>query len=259
MWGKKKASKSQLTARSTFVSVTQCDNKVADLVLKKFRYDLQAALNHYWSNRDEYPANVPKAPSATNVKQLETLFDSYTGDDEKDSTSQDGLMKFYENVGIDPMHRYALYVAYILKAETSGEISRKEFVNGCGGMGAFKLADIKSKLKTRCGSIDKSKSEFDACYVWLFTYLKENAQKKSIPKDIACIIWGLVLKDRGLKLLDDFLKFVEDSSEDVKGITSDTWINAKKFLEECNDPKNFENDGAWPILVDSYLEARDGS
>lgn len=258
MWGKKKANKSQLTARSTFVSVTQCDNKVADLVLKKFRYDLQAALNHYWSNRDEYPANVPKAPSATNVKQLETLFDSYTGEEEKDSTSAEGLMKFYKDLGIDPEHRYALYVAYILKCNESGEIGRQEFVNGLGSMGTFKLSDIKTKLKTRCSSVDKNKSEFDSCYAWLFAYLKENKQKKSIGKDVAVIIWSLVLKERGLKLLDDFIEFVETKADDVKGITSDTWINAKNFLEACSDPKTFENDGAWPILVDSYLEDRAG-
>jgi len=256
LWGKKKANKHHVTAKSTFTNVTQCDPKVAELVLKKFGYNLQTALNHYWSHRADYPANPSKEPSQANVKQLDTLFDAYADlQEEKDSTSEDGLMKFYGHVDIDPAHRYAFYVAYILKSESSGVISRKEFVQGFGKMGLFKIADIKTKLKTECANIDRSKEQFNSFYLWLFAYLKETAQKKSIPRDIAAVVWELVLGSRGLKLLSDFIEYVQNS-DDVKGITSDTWINVKKFLEECDDAKSFENDGAWPILIDGYLDDR---
>lgn len=253
MWSKKK---DRTKAKSTFINVTHCDPKVADTVLKKFNHSLQNALNYYWSHRDEYPANVPAAPSQANVKALDAVFDKFASEEEKDSTSADGLMEFYKAVDVDAAHRHALYIVYLLKTEEQGVISRQEFVQGFGKMRAFKISDIKTKIKSECASIDRSSEQFKKFYAWLFFYLKESKQKKSIGKDVATLMWGIVLKDRGLQLLDDLINFVDESEEEIKGITEDTWVNVKKFLETCKDPKTFENDGAWPILIDNYLEAK---
>jgi len=241
------ANKSKVLAQ--FMSVTQQSKDVAERILRSENYKLEPALNYYYLNQHRYPNNAPDGES---LKQLDKVFDKYV-DDSKENCSQAGLAKFFEDVGVDLAHRWTLFIMYLLKTATNMQISRKEFIDYFGKMKAFTINDIKKTCTKECKSIDNSDPKFAKFYTWLFTHVKENEQKRSIPKDFAIQLWEIVLTKKKYPLLEDLSKFAS-KTEEIKAITLDTWTVVLEFLKKCKDPKTFENDGAWPMLVDMYLD-----
>lgn len=233
-----------------FMSVTQQSADVAERILRAQKYKLEPALEYYYTNQRKYPE--PAQPSKASLKQLDKLFDRYITD-EKECCSQDGLGKFFQDIGVDLNHRWTLFVMFLLKSTTMNQFTRKEFMDFFSKKKAFTISDIKKICTKECTSIDQSNNKFEEFYVWLFSYVKENEEKRSIPKDFAIALWGIVLSKAKYPLLEDFSKFAAGDQE-VKAITKDTWTVVRQFLATCKDPKTFENDGAWPMLVDMYLD-----
>jgi len=232
------------------MSVTQQSAEVAERILRAQKYKLEPALEHYYMNQKRYPG--PAKPSKASLKQLDTLFDRYI-DDQKDAASQGGLGKFFEDLGVDLSHRWTLFIMYQMKATTMMQFSRKEFIDYFGKMKAFTISDIKEICLKECRSIDNSDKKFGEFYIWLYSHVKENEDKRSIPKDFAIQLWGIVLSKDKYPLLEDLSTFAM-KNEEIKAITLDTWTVVREFLKTCKDPKTFENDGAWPMLVDMYLD-----
>jgi len=237
-----------------FMAITQQSAEISERVLKTQNYHLERALEHYYMYRERYPSYEPPTPSQASLNKLDRLFNKYVGGDEKDCTSADGLAKFFQDIGIDLAHRWTLMVAYKLKASELAKFKRKEFKDGFSKLWAFTLKEIKAVCEKECRAIDNSEKEFSEFYSWLFTHVKEDENKRSIPKDLAIQLWETVLVKQDHPLINDLISFTQNS-EEVKSITMDTWVNIRKFLKECMDPQKFENDGAWPILVDEYLES----
>jgi len=69
-------------------------------------------------------------PSGNN-KKLGQLFDkSYADKEERDIMSEQGMLKFFKDVGVNPESHETLIVSYLLQCEEMGILSRDEFVNG---------------------------------------------------------------------------------------------------------------------------------
>jgi len=243
-------SKTQSKVVAQFMSVTYQSNSVAERILKMHRYKLESALEYYYDNQHKYPKCTE--PPKASMNKLEKLFDKYAGD-EKDSSSGEGLQKFFKDIDVDLSHRWSLYIAFLLKSTQMGKITRKQFTEYFGSKRAFTISEIKKTCAKECGSIDKRDKSFGEFYVWLFSHVKENENKRSIPKEFAITLWSIVLPTEKYPLLPDLSKFAKDN--EVKAITLDTWTVVREFLGTCKDPKTFENDGAWPMLVDQYLDA----
>lgn len=237
-----------------FMAVTQQSAETSERVLQAHNYQLERALEHYYMYRGRYPIYDPPTPSQGSLDKLDRLFNRYAGNDDKDSTSPEGLALFFKDIGIDLAHRWTLMIAFKLQASELAKFKRKEFQDGFSKMWVFTLKEIKKVCEKECRSIEKSEKQFSEFYSWLFTHVKENENKRSIPKELAIQLWDTVLSKEEHPLINDLSSFITNSTE-TKSITMDTWINIRKFLKECTDPFKFENDGAWPILVDQYLEA----
>jgi len=233
-----------------FMSISHQSKEVAERILRAQNYTLEPALEFYYTNIHRYPETAQ--PSKASLKQLDKLFDRYI-DDEKENCSQAGLAKFFEDVGVDLAHRWTLFIMFLLKTKTNMKITRKEFTDYFGKMKAFTISDVKKTCTKECRSIDNSDPKFLAFYTWLYSHVKENENKRSIPKDFAIQLWNIVLTKEKYPLLEDLSEFAS-KNEEIKAITLDTWTVVLQFLKTCKNPKTFENDGAWPMLVDMYLD-----
>jgi len=242
--------KSKILAQ--FMSITTQNSEVGEQVLKANGYQLEPALEEYYMNRSKYPETG--LPSPASLSKLEKVFDNYTEDD-KDCISSNGLVQFYGDIGVDLAHRWTLFIAHLMKAAEPMKFTKKEFIGFFGKQKAFTITDIKKTCERECRSIEKSEMKFEDFYIWLFSHVKENQDKRSIPKDFAVQLWSIVLPKDEYPLLDDLLTFTLGHKE-TKAITLDTWTVVREFLKTCKDPENFENDGAWPTLVDEYLDAK---
>jgi len=110
-----------------FKNVTGASDSVATECLKKFNYNVQRAINHYYTN-------MPKSPPPTPVTKgdkakLGKIFDKYSGasGDEKDSMFEEKLQEFWKELKIEPDGVGPYVVAWKLNAAAPGEFSRHEF------------------------------------------------------------------------------------------------------------------------------------
>ena len=65
-------------------------------------------------------------------------------------------------------------------------------------------------------------------------------------------MWQLTLSGR-CKFLERWCTFVQEKN--VKAVTKDVWDMLLTFSKSINeDMSNFDEDGAWPVLLDDFVE-----
>ncbi|KAL0332080.1 UNVERIFIED_CONTAM: DCN1-like protein [Sesamum calycinum] len=137
------------------------------------------------------------------------------------------------------------------------------------------LKVVESKVSTRVSILEEvyklmsrlelmaDFSEFSRFYDFVFFICRENGQK-SITVSRAVMAWRLVLAGR-FRLLNEWCDFVEKNHR--HNISEDTWRQVLAFSRcvhenlEGYDPEVEESDpfdamsvGAWPILIDDFVE-----
>ena len=74
----------------------------------------------------------------------------------------------------------------------------------------------------------------------------------TLPVEVALQMWELTLKGR-CKFLERWCTFVQEKN--VKAVTKDVWDMLLTFSKSINeDMSNFDEDGAWPVLLDDFVE-----
>lgn len=247
----------QKQAIKNFVSVSGAGEKTAKQILSKHNYSVEQALDHYFSNRHHYPASATPQAAAVPAdgKKLNQIFDKYAGEDkESDSMFDEKLAAFCEDVGVDPEGYMTLALAWHLKAKTFGEFSRSEFCEGFAAAGADTLAKIKAAVQKLDTTLTTRKDEFRKFYRWVFEFVKEAPDRRTIDKEAAVQMWGVLLPGR-FAHADEWLEFAAETKE-IKAVSKDLWFQLWEFVSEIKpDFSNFDADGgAWPGAIDSFVE-----
>ena len=95
--------------------------------------------------------------------------------------------------------------------------------------------------------------EFRDYYGFCFNFAKEPGfGVRTLPVEVALQMWELTLKGR-CKFLERWCTFVQEKN--VKAVTKDVWDMLLTFSKSINeDMSNFDEDGAWPVLLDDFVE-----
>lgn len=84
--------------------------------MQQHRFNIEAAMDYYFSNQHRFAAPVPKVDQQV----LSKVFDKYAGDgDDKDCMFDEKMGQFFQDVGVDPESAGGLAVAYKLKCKPS--------------------------------------------------------------------------------------------------------------------------------------------
>lgn len=182
--------------------------------------------------------------------KLNRLFDQYADADEKDIISDQNLAKFFTDLSIDPSSLLTLVFAYQLHCTAFGEIKRQEIITYYTQQGLDTLPAIRAQC-TSLSSVVKDPTQFKAFYRWLFDFVKQEGERKTIDVDAAIEMWQLVLQDWGL--IKEWGAFVMEQK--VKVVSHDLWMQVLEFSRDVGvDMKGYDADGAWPVLIDDFVE-----
>jgi len=131
------------------------------------------------------------------------------------------------------------------------EIRAEANRNSLTGATSFKaLAELAAYL-----DIDAlPKKDFSYFYRFSF-FLSRQYEHKSIPTSIGIRVWDMFCKKR-FQFFLPLCRFVENHT--MKFMTEDTWVQVLEFNQVIkSDFSNFDPQGAWPTLIDEFVEHLD--
>ena len=233
-----------------------CSDKVAVEVLSAHAYNLDRALDHFFSHRAQFPSSgssTSSPSSKADPSKLNRLFDQYADPQEKDVMAGEQLARFFTDLGIDPSSSLTLTYAYTLRCRSFGEIHRAELVPHYTALGLDSIERIKAHSATAVAAVVKDEAQMKAFYRWLFDFVKEEGERKTIDADAAVEMWGLVLQR--WSLCAQWLTFVVEVVK-LKVVSQDLWMQLYDFSREVGeDLSKYDAEGAWPVIIDDFVES----
>jgi len=190
--------------------------------------------------------------------KLSSLFDkNYADKDENDIMSEEGMIKFFKDCGVNPEGHETLVIAFLLQCDEMGIYEKKEFCEGLSQLGCSSKSDIKKAVRSKLDAVSRNSREFKAFYKWLFIHVREDEKKKNIPTELALQLWPLALADqkRNLKFFGEWMAFCEEKQgSDMKSISKDVWEQVFDFLKETQSVDAYDEDMGWPVAIDEFVE-----
>lgn len=248
------SSAAQKKAIKDFRQVTGLSEDKAAAFLKKHNFKLDQASDAFFSQQ---PAAAAGRAGVRNPESLNPIFEVYAGaGDDKDVSAEDNLARLWKDLGVDPDSSVTLLVAWKLKCANLGEISRKEFCDGFAAERCDSVQSIAAAVKRWNDSLRDVK-QWKEFYRWVFDYLKEDSERKSIDADSAREAWRLVLQGRWPllgKWLDYTLNYLADGKgQKLVSVSKDLWGQLGEFSVSVRpDMADYEDDGAWPVIIDDF-------
>ena len=145
----------------------------------------------------------------------------------------------------------ALLISMHMGAEKMGTYEKREFVNGCKILQCDSIATWKAHLPKLYQELENEK-QFAKVYKFTYKFAANANGFRTIDLETAIALWDLLVTNKSsfLQQWKDFLK----SKKDQNTISNDTWDLFLSLIETTKGSiANFEDDGAWPSLIDEFV------
>ncbi|XP_066156498.1 DCN1-like protein 4 isoform X2 [Euwallacea fornicatus] len=188
--------------------------------------------------------------TAFSQKRCLTWFREYTSPDDPETLGPDGMEKFCEHIGVDPENVVMLVLAFKMQARQLGFFTKEEWLKGLAELQCDTIQKLQYRLEhLRCLLNDQN--TFKAIYRYAYDFARDKDQR-SMEIDTAKAMLQLLL-GKHWPLYTQFSQFLEQSK--YKVINKDQWCNILEFSRTiCNDLSNYDVDGAWPVMLDEFVE-----
>ncbi|KAM6582839.1 hypothetical protein CsatB_009841 [Cannabis sativa] len=221
-----------------FIAITGASEKVALQALKASDWNLEGAFDLFYSH--------PQFKSFTDSRHLEELYKRYKGrisahsnnclcaDPYADMILADGITLLCNDLQVDP---------------------QDIVMNNCLSNVDFPGIDTLEKFCERIPFMRselKDEQKFREIYNFAFAWAKEKGQK-SLALDTAIGMWQLLFAEKHWPLVEHWCQFLQ--ARHNKAISRDTWSQLLEFARTVEPSlSNYDAEGAWPYLIDEFVE-----
>lgn len=192
--------------------------------------------------------------STVDMGAVDAVFEKFADPEDLDVMNMEGIAALATECGLDPETDVrVLVMAWKLKSKAKpGEIRKEEFQAGMTSMGCDSVEALKAQLPTMDPGFMEHR-EFRDFYRFCFQFNREGTQR-TIEKDMIIALLPMALCGRS-HFEADFIEFLPTC--DTTRITADQWNSFYEFSQTVSlDFTGFDEDGAWPLLIDEFVEWR---
>ncbi|XP_055373359.1 DCN1-like protein 4 isoform X2 [Condylostylus longicornis] len=191
-----------------------------------------------------------KTEETFSTKKCIAWFKEYTSADEPDTLGPEGMERFCEDIGVEPENVVMLVLAHKMGARQMGFFSQYEWLKGLTDIQCDSAVKVQSKLDFLKTSLNDPNT-FKSIYRYAYDFARDKDQR-SMDIETAKQMLQLLL-GKNWALFPHFAQFLEQSK--YKVINKDQWCNILEFSRTINhDLSNYDIDGAWPVMLDEFVE-----
>lgn len=183
-------------------------------------------------------------------KRCLAWFNEYTTSEDPHNLGPEGMEKFCEDIAVQPEDVVMLVLAWKMQARQMGFFTSQEWMKGLTDLQTDTVQKIQSKLDFLYNLLNDPNT-FKLIYRYAYDFARDKDQR-SMDIETAKAMLQLLLS-KTWPLYPEFAQFLEQSKYRV--INKDQWCNILEFSRTINnDLSNYDFDGAWPVLLDEFVE-----
>lgn len=238
--------KQQKDRVTQFRNITGANDKQAIDCLRQAGWSVEGGIEVF------YASGMQATPSA-DTSNIEKMFQRYKDAGDSTKMMAEGIATLCEDLGVEPSDIALLVLSYHLSARIMCEYSREEWVTGLSKLGIDSLDKLRGKLSELRGELQDTQ-RFHDVYNYSFQWACEEG-KKVMQLDTALAMWQLLYADeRRWQYIDDWCEFLQEHHKG-RTISRDTWAQLFEFARQIKpDFSNYDDAGAWPYLMDEFVE-----
>ena len=161
------------------------------------------------------------------------------------------MLEFLEDLGVEPDDKVVLVLCQMFDCKQGGVVRRSEWEHGMRRLKCGSVAELSSRLDYLRAMLALPEN-FQSIYRYAFMINLE-PPKKLLERDTAIALWELLFDTDSFALLEEWVAFVRANGPDLvsKDVFFQVHLFSKKFRRDLSA---WEDDGAWPILIDEFVE-----
>jgi DCN1-like protein 1/2 len=234
-----------------FCVFTGANEKIGLELLTVFGWSLEAAVDAYFTGGAGHLGS--SAGPAVDEAKVAEVFTKYKEPD-RDEIQVSGTERFCTDLGVDPSDPIMLIICWQMRAKTMCVFTLEEWTRGFVAMGVESVQALSGEFVKLRALLEDTES-FREYYSWCFDFSKEPGHGvRTLAIEVARQMWQLTLGPRHAEPLERWLEFVQ--AKGIKVVTKDVWDMLLTFLNDVSqgDMADYDDEGAWPVLIDDYVE-----
>ncbi|GAO52041.1 hypothetical protein G7K_6129-t1 [Saitoella complicata NRRL Y-17804] len=200
------------------------------------------------------PSSTRRTPPSVSLASLDAIFSSFASPTDPSETDIDGTIRYCQALSLDPEDPVTLVLSYQLNAPSMGIFSRSRFVDGWSQLRVDTIEGMRSVVEGLRATWESGDEQlFKRVYMFTYNYARTPGQK-SISLEVAIAYWTLLLSPPRFHHLDFWIQFLQETRPE-KTVPKDTWNLLYDFAKNVDaDFGNYDEDGAWPVTLDEFVE-----
>lgn len=171
----------------------------------------------------------------------------------KDEIDPSGIERLCHQLELAPDSLEVLVFAWRAGAKRMGYLTKEEWSNAQKHFNCDSPNKLRNDLKTFCRSIHFESQNAKLLHRFGFDFCREE-NRKILDKDTATVMLHCLMTTRWL-LIGKFSDYFKNST--YRGMNRDQWNNVFEFAKtfgEFRDTSLYDPDGAWPVMIDEFVQ-----